>query len=372
MKRLVSALLIVIFFLILGYALLVYATGKRLTRDGNLVGIGIIKVEVAPDNSKIYLNNDFKDQGNTNLENLKPGKYSIKVEKDNYNPWQKEVEVVEGKVTPLKVKLFPSNPSLTAATFNGVYSPKLSPDGRKIAFGIQTEGKKGVWVLDLRDRQFFFNTNTLRQVVSDTTTVTFSNSTLSWSPDSNSVIVQGTNNTTSESVTFLLDQSKLNTTPENVTSKIVELNKSWSDQTNKTNSEKLKKLGKEAQLLAVDYKELLFAKDGSAVIIVKNTGAALVLDTKPTPVPGVKPLTTQLPVAEKYFWFQDGTKHIVAIEKDIISLMDTDGTNKASIFTADFDPNAVFSWPDGTRLVLALNLNSRSNPLPNLYTIDLR
>ncbi len=372
MKRLVSAILIVVFFLILGYLLLIYATGKRLTREGNLVGIGIIQVDVTPDNSEIYLNNELKDQGDTNLENLKPGKYSIKVAKDSYSPWQKEIEVVEGKITPLKIKLFPSNPSLTAATFNGVFSPKLSPDGRKIAFGIQVEGKKGIWVLDLRDRQFFFNTNTLRQVVADTTAISFSNSTLSWSQDSNSVLVQSKNNTTSEPISFLIDQSKLNTSPENVTSRIDELNKSWSDQVIKINSEKLKNLGKEAQALAADYKELLFAKDDSAVIVVKNDGSAVVFDTKPNPVPGVKPVTTQLPVAEKYFWFQDGTKHIVAVDKDTISLMDTDGTNKASVFTADFDPDAIFSWPDGTRLILALNLNSRSNPLPNLYTIDLR
>ena len=193
-----------------------------------------------------------------------------------------------------------------------------------------------------------------------------------WSQDSNSVLVKSKNNTTSESISFLLDQSKLNISPENVTAKTNELTKSWSDQVIKTNSEKIKDLGEEAQTLAKDYRELLFAKDSSAVIVVKSDGSAVVFDTKPSPVSGVKPVTTQLPVAEKYFWFQDGTKHIVAIEKDIISLMDTDGTNKASVFTADFDPDAVFSWPDGTRLILALNLNSRSNPFPNLYTIDLR
>lgn len=158
MKRLISALLIIIFFLMLGYGLLIYATGKRLTRDGKLVGVGIIQVDATPDNSKIYLNNELKKEGDTNIENLRPGRYTVKVEKENYSPWQKEIEVVEGKVIPLRVKLFPSNPSLTAATFNGVFSPKISPDNRKIAFGIQMEGKKGLWVLILPTGNFSLTT----------------------------------------------------------------------------------------------------------------------------------------------------------------------------------------------------------------------
>lgn len=373
MKRLISAILIIVFFLILGYLLLIYATGKRLTRDGNLIGVGIIQIDSTPNDAKVYVNNEYKDSGDTNLENLQPGSYTIKVEKENYHTWQKEVEVVEGKVTPLKVKLFPSNPSLTAATFNGVFSPKISPDGLKIAFGIQAEGKKGVWVLDLEDRQFFFSSNTLRQIVADSSTFTYSNSNIAWSPSSDSVLVETKNNLTNQPTAFVLEQNKLNSNPTNVTISLAKMKKDWAEEIAKDNAEKLKNLGKVAQALSTaDVKEIMFSKDNSAVILVKNDQSATVFDTKPSPVPGVKPLKTDLPAAERYFWFQDGTKHIAALEKNFISLMDTDGTNKASIFTGDFDPNSVFSWPDGSRLVMSLNLNSRSNPLPNLYIIDLR
>lgn len=372
MKRLISALLIIIFFLMLGYGLLIYATGKRLTRDGKLVGVGIIQVDATPDNSKIYLNNELKKEGDTNIENLRPGRYTVKVEKENYSPWQKEIEVVEGKVIPLRVKLFPSNPSLTAATFNGVFSPKISPDNRKIAFGIQMEGKKGLWVLDLADRQFFFNNNTLRQIVSDTPLFSFSDSTFSWSPDSNQVLVETKNSATNEPAAFLLSQETLNQNPENILATVEQTKTAWNEQVVKTNADKLKKLGKEAEELSANATELLFSKDGKAVIIVNTDKTIVAYDTEPTPVPNVEPLKINLPSAARYLWFEDGTKHIAAIENNVISIMDTDGTNKASIFTGDFDPNSVFSWPDGTRLILTLNLNSKLNPLPNLYTIDLR
>lgn len=372
MRRLVSAALIILFFLVLGYILLIYATGKRLS-NGKLVGVGIIQVDSTPDNAKVYLNGEFKDDGDINIENLRPGSYTIKVEADNYNPWQKEIEVVEGKISPIKVKLFPSNPSLTAATFNGVYSPRISPDGQKVAFGIQSEGKRGIWVLPLEDRQFFFNNNTVRQVVSDNNNFTFSNSAFIWSPDSSQLLVETKNNTSGAAANFLLNQSQLNTNPESISStRLAELQKTWSEQVAKTNTDKLEYLGSEAEALNVNVKEMLFSRDNSAVILIHEDQTATVYDTKPSPVPGIKPLKIDLPAAEKYFWFQDGTKHIVAVEKNLVSIMDTDGTNKASIFTGDFVSNEVFSWPDGTRLVLALNLNSRSNPLPNLYTIDLR
>lgn len=372
MKRLVSALLIVLFFLSVGYILLIYATGKRLTRDGELVGVGIIQIDTTPDNSKVYLNGKHKEDGDTNLENLRPGKYTIKIEKDNYSPWQKEIEVIEGKITPLKVKLFPSNPSLTAASFNGVNLPQISPDGRKIAYGSQTEGKKGIWIIDLQDRQLFFNSNTQRQIVFDTDIFSFSNSNFLWSPDNQSILVEVKNNTTGAVSAFLLNQENLNESPEDVTVRLTEIKKNWSLEAEKSKQDKLNQFGKEIRELATNAQEVLFSEDNSAVIIINSDQTAVVYDTKPSPVPGAKPLQINLPAADKYFWFQDGTKHIVVLEKNTVSIMDTDGTNKASIFTGDFDKEAVFPWPDGTRLVLTLNLNSRSNPLPNLYTIDLR
>jgi hypothetical protein len=97
MKRLISALLIILFFLIIGYVLLMYATGKRLGDNGKLVGIGIIQIDTTPDNSKVYINNKFNKDGDTSIENLKPGTYTIKVTKENYHPWQKEVEIVPFK-----------------------------------------------------------------------------------------------------------------------------------------------------------------------------------------------------------------------------------------------------------------------------------
>ena len=92
----------------------------------------------------------------------------------------------------------------------------------------------------------------------------------------------------------------------------------------------------------------------------------------PSPVPGTKPALYNLAAADGYFWYQGDDKHLLVIEKNVISLMDSDGSNKIGIFSGDFDPSAVFDWPDGSKLVISININSKANPLPNFYTLDLR
>ncbi|HSX57767.1 MAG TPA: PEGA domain-containing protein, partial [Candidatus Saccharimonadales bacterium] len=343
MRRLLSALAIVVFFLIIGWLLLVYATGKRLT-NGHLVGSGIIQVQVSPSSgAKVYLDNKYMDTGNTNIENLKAGNHTLKIDKEHYHVWQKEITVVEGKVTPVATTLFPVNPSLTAVTFDGVFSPKISPDGKKIVFGASTDGKEGLYVLELANRQLFFSGgNSQKQIVADTSSLEYSASDFSWSPDSAAVLSEVKNTQTATTEFFLLDQSQINSNPQNVTKSIDKLKSDWSAQTTAQNNAKLKNLGQGAVDLAKDAKSLLFSKDNSAVLIIKNDTSAIVYDTKPNPVPGVKPLITNLPEAKSYAWFQNGTKHILSVENNVINLMDTDGTNKTSIFTGDFDPSGVF------------------------------
>ena len=52
--------------------------------------------------------------------------------------------------------------------------------------------------------------------------------------------------------------------------------------------------------------------------------------------------------------------------------MERDGKNKVNLLTADFGSFVVFSWPDGSRVVITINLNSTQKPLPDLWSIDLR
>lgn len=368
MRRLFGLIAIVSFVLVLGAVLLVYSQGKRLDKNGKLSGVGLIEINTTPNEAKIYIDGEYNEQSDRNIENLKPGKYTVRLEKERYTTWEKVIEVKEGLITPLNVTLFPSNPSLTAATFDGVFSPKLSHDNKSVVFGIQTSTKAGLWVLNLDDPQLFFD-NRLRQIVKDSNSIQFSNSNFSWTLDRNIFVeVQATGST--EVKYFLLKSNELNENPEGLSDGPTQKSKFATDLENR-NADKLADLGDEARDLAVGATSLQFSKDNQAVIISK-TDQVIVYDKKPSPVPNTKPATTSLPSMATYSWLQDQNNHIVAIENNTISILDRDGTNNVNLFSGDFDPSSVFSWQDGSRLVISINLNSKSNPLPNLYSIDLR
>lgn len=370
MKRLFGAGLIILAVLILGAILLAYSQGKRIDGSGKISGSGILQINTTPNEAKIYIDSKYLTTSDRNIENLSPGMHTVRLEKDHYTTWEKIVEVKDGLVVPLLVTLYPSNPSLTAVTFDGIFGPKLSYDNKKVAFGIQTTTKAGLWVLDLSDPQLFFD-NRLKQIVSDSNSIQFSKSVFYWTADNKNILVETQSTGSTETKNFLLKADQLNTNPQessNFSQEKTNLSKSLAS----NDKNKLANLGKDAQTLAVDAKSLTFSKDSTAVIIVKNDGAVVVYDTKSSPVPGTKPTATSLTAGSNYFFLQDPQNHIAAIENNTLSVMDRDGTNKVNLFTGDFDPLSVFSWPDGTRIVITINLNSKSNPLPNLYSIELK
>jgi hypothetical protein len=51
--------------------------------------------------------------------------------------------------------------------------------------------------------------------------------------------------------------------------------------------------------------------------------------------------------------------------------MDYDGQNKTTIYAGPFIDDYVFSWPDGSKILILTNLGNPSI-LPNLYTIGLK
>src|SRR3972149_2995340 len=371
MKRLLGSLFLILLVLAAGLVLVIYAQGNRLDKDGKLSGSGILQIDTTPDKARLLIDGKKRGETDTSLENLKPGKYTVKVEKDRYQTWEKVIEVKEGLVTPLRVTLFPTNPSLTSLTFEGVYSPSLSADNKKVVYGIQAGDKKGLWVLNLTDPQLFFSNASPKQIVVDTASLPFSSSTFVWSPDSDQILTTVKIPKAESSKSFLLQADQLNSNPEEVTTRVEEIKAAWQKEVSEQLSSLLKDLGEEAQTLSRDAKSVSFSKDETAVLIVKTDGSALVYDSKPSPVPNVKPQFSTLPSADQDFWFQGNNKNLILIEKNTISILDTDGTNRVNIFTGDFDPNSVYSWAGGSKLVISINLNSKANPLPNLYTIDL-
>jgi hypothetical protein len=82
-------------------------------------------------------------------------------------------------------------------------------------------------------------------------------------------------------------------------------------------------------------------------------------------------LGSESPVQLPVQWLPS-SRHLILVEKDKISIMDYDGTNKATVYAGPFVDGYVFPWPDGGRLVILTSLNQAASGKPNLYSINLR
>ncbi len=93
--------------------ILSYALGYKFNpRTFKFTKTGIVVLKTEPAGAKVYVDNHlFKEKTPTNILELLPGQYLIRLEMDRYFSWTAEVPVNAGKVTRLeKIILFPVRP----------------------------------------------------------------------------------------------------------------------------------------------------------------------------------------------------------------------------------------------------------------------
>ncbi len=91
-------------FLLAIPVLILYANGYRFTKDWKLAGSGGIYIYAPQSNSDIFLNGEKVQQSGlfqrgVLLEGLKAGQYDVRVSKDTFSSWQKQIEVKDGFVS---------------------------------------------------------------------------------------------------------------------------------------------------------------------------------------------------------------------------------------------------------------------------------
>jgi len=113
-KRVIYFIAFVLIFFVATPIVVLFASGYRYNFvDSLFVKKGGIYVYSAEPGTKIYLNNELKETtGIFNRElftqNLKPGRYAIRAEHDDFLPWEKFIDVSEQKVTSLYPFLIPN------------------------------------------------------------------------------------------------------------------------------------------------------------------------------------------------------------------------------------------------------------------------
>ena len=120
--------------IVIVFILMLIAMGFTFDESGRLGQAGLAQLVSNPSGATVEI--DGKTQfGRTELSKmLSGGFHSIKITKDDYDEWSKNLRVDSGLLTRIEwIRLFPNNPEISeAATFNDLRIATFSPNRKKL------------------------------------------------------------------------------------------------------------------------------------------------------------------------------------------------------------------------------------------------
>ena len=356
-------------------------------KSGQIKRTGIIVASSIPTGAQVYLDDRLTSATNTNIGFLEPKIYKVKIEKDGYTIWQKEVEVKADLATEIKVLLFPLAPQIKPLTSTGAVNPSLSPDSAKIVYGVSGE-RGGVYLLLMGQTPLPFRQDT-RLLAKNQPNFDFSKATFLFGPDSKQVIAQFTNEKNEIVANLLIDTDKSEQEPRDITGSLTATLTSWQDQINAraqtqalTLPQNIKDATAEAsvnqklettQLPTTNYQlnyfptGLIFSPDEEKILFKNKEGKYKIYDSKNKKEYTLPNFSDLVNVS----WYPD-SNHLVIIRKDLVTIIETDGTNNMTVFSGKFEDGFVFAGPTGDRLIILTTLTQTESTPANLYSINLR
>jgi len=104
---------VVLSFILLAFLLIVEASGYIINpKAKTLQPTGIILVSSQPKGANFYLNGKLYDQTPTQIKDLHPGIYHLKIQLDQYQDWEKTVQLKAGQLIKERAVLFVKEPKI--------------------------------------------------------------------------------------------------------------------------------------------------------------------------------------------------------------------------------------------------------------------
>lgn len=357
---------------------------------------GLIVATSIPTGAQVYLNDRLTSATDTNIVYLDPGTYKIRIQKDGYSVWQKDIEVKADLSTEIKALLFPTAPQISPLTLTGASNPVLSPDNTKIIYGVPGI-RGGVFVLNLGEG-FFAIKQDPKLILANQDGFDFSKAKFIFSPDSKQAIAIFENGKDQNSANILVETDKnqqeirditgsLSTTlsdwqedlidraqlkalliPDEIKSSTAEAKQINSSQF--TVNSKDKTVNSEpstANQLNYYPAGLIFSPDEEKVLFKDKNSLFQVYDLKNHKKYTIPAFSDLISLS----WYPD-SNHLVVAQNNQISIVEADGNNKMVIYSGKFENSFVFAHPSGLRLIILTALTQADGTSPNLYSINLK
>jgi hypothetical protein len=389
-KKTLLFLFFVLFFIIIStYIISVFARGYQLTyRPG--VGLsfrptGLVSLSSRPKGASVYINHRLLT-ATDNVLNLPPGNYHLKIVKDGYFPWSKEIKIKKELVFQADIDLFRSTPDLKAITFSGAIHPTVSPDGQKIIYSVASASASvdnGLYLLDITSPILPLSRNLPRQLAPNFATIDWSQASFVFSPDSKMVLAQF------HGFSFLLDLSQTISYRQlyDVTPRLPLITSEWNKQEQAILTAKLNRLPLflKTVIATQSAAKFQFASDDNRLFYLSALGASLPPSAwdDPKQTREIKPnllYTYDLKKDANYLlghpadftqlsWIPNSST-LLFIKQHHLNIIESDGTNQQILFTGNFSPVLACPWPDGAKVIILTS--AYSAPQENLYTVSLR
>lgn len=416
-RRQVFISIALLFFLVTATVLVIlYGKGYRLFvqhGEPKISKTGILNLNSDPNGAQVYIDDHLTIATNNSL-NLTPGKYTVKIIKEGYFDWQKDIQIKREVVSNADATLFPKAPSLQSISTFGIKSAIIDPTGTKLAFNIASSSarKNGVYVYDMTSRNFpiLVGQSSTTQIVDDTVDK-FSQAKIAWSPDGKQIVASISATAEGTPTYYLLNATTLNQTPQDITAIYQNTLDLWKQQRKDKETEQLKSLKPAIQQFAKKtFRILSWSPDENKILYQASASANMPIFLKPRLI-GNNQLYEQRMLQEgaiyvyntkedfntrladsvnkvctiadpactcdefskcpsPFTWFPDSA-HLLYVNDNKINVTEDDGSNMTTLYAGPFVDHYVFPWPDGSKLVILTNFNNLSVS-PTLYSIGLK
>ena len=390
----------ILVFILAGTGLMIiYGKGYQINFNHGrpeIAGTGLLVTTSKPDGAQVFIN-DHLTTATNNTINLAPGTYTVRIFKDGFFPWEKNITVQKEVVSKADAWLISKTPKLESVTELGVNNPVVDPSGTKIAFTVASQSAKqnGIYVFAMNTSPILTLQSGLTQIIDDTTD-TFSTANLSWSPDGQNLLATIPATDSRPATTYLLSATGFNANPKDVTETLATVLQQWNQaKADKEHAQIVALNPTLRQTVSQNFTILSWSPDETKILYVASNSATIPPIITP-PLIGRDSTAEERSIQKgnvyvyditedkNYFIAQDGnpekmpdiswipdSKHLLYEHNKKIDVLEYDGSNKITVYAGQFMDNFVTAWPSGDSFVILTNLGNNETT-PNLYTVTLK
>lgn len=339
---------------------------------------GMISAKSQPEGANVYLDGKLITATNNSISGVELGKHLLRITKNGYVTWEKEIEVFPELVTDITAMLISQTPRIEPLTNTGARKPTLSYSLEKLAYFSKDPESPGVWIVSFRDQGINFFANSAKNAVKDTNFVSYSDGKdIVWSPDEDELLIE-----TADSRFYLVSINTGNVSP--VTNPN-ETKDSWNKKIQKKRldfiskidipEDRIKIASDETTIWSPDNKKFLYKKQ-------ENDKFKYFIYNMENPIPvgeKIETLVFETNVKDaqpKITWYSDSF-HLILVEnydsevhRGKISIIRIDGTNKVEIYNNNLYSEDVYTTINGDKLVILTTF--KSGDQTDLYTLGIR